>query len=177
MKLLFHSPVGLLLADYHPEAVRSLRFWRVGEHPPAGTRDEPARDDRTGQRIVRELGEYFAGERQAFDLPLQPAATPFQQAVREALVRIPFGEVRSYGELARELGRPGAARAIGQANACNPYPILVPCHRVVASGGRLGGYMGDWGEGDGVAIKRWLLGHEGRVVAFPPPPPDSHSAR
>jgi methylated-DNA-[protein]-cysteine S-methyltransferase len=168
MKLLFHSPVGLLLADYDPEVLRSLLFWRVGEHPPAGTRDEPARDDRMGQRILRELGEYFAGGRHDFDLPLQPAATPFQGTVREALRRIPYGEVRTYGELARDVGRPGAARAIGQANACNPYPIVVPCHRVVASGGKLGGYMGDWGEGEGVAIKRWLLGLEGKSLELRP---------
>jgi methylated-DNA-[protein]-cysteine S-methyltransferase len=168
MKLLFHSPVGLLLAEYDPDVLRSLRFWRVGEHPPAGTRDEPGRDDRMGRRLRAELGEYFAGERSRFDLPLLPAATPFQQTVREALVRIPYGEVRTYGELARDLGRPGAARAIGQANACSPYPIVVPCHRVVASGGRLGGYMGDWGEGEGVAIKRWLLGHEGKSLELRP---------
>lgn len=168
MKLLLHSPVGLLLAEHDAERLHSLRFWRVGEHPPAGTRDAPARGDAFGERVARVLAEYFAGERRAFDLPLRPALTPFQQAVREALVAIPYGEVRSYGDLARGMGRPGAARAIGQANAHNPYPILVPCHRVVASGGRLGGYMGDWGEGEGVAIKRWLLAHEGNRLDLRP---------
>jgi methylated-DNA-[protein]-cysteine S-methyltransferase len=159
--LLLHSPVGLLLAEYDPASLHALRFWPEGEHPPAGTRDEPARDDGLGLRLTGELAAYFAGKLRSFELPLRPAATPFQAAVREALRRIPFGEVRSYGEIAVELGRRGGARAVGQANARNPFPIIVPCHRVLASGGQLGGYMGDWGEGAGLGIKRWLLRHEG----------------
>lgn len=161
MKLLLHSPVGLLLADYEPDALRSLRFWRGGDHPPAGTRHEPPRGDLLGQRIVAQLAEYFAGSRRNFDLPLLPAATPFQDAMRAALVAIPYGEVRTYAQVAEAVGRPGASRAVGQANARNPFPIIVPCHRVVASGGRLGGYMGEWGRGDGLLKKEWLLAHEG----------------
>lgn len=168
MRLLLHSPVGLLLADYDPDALRSLRFWRTGEHPPAGTRDEPAMDDVLGQSLERQLAEYFAGHRRAFDLPFRPAATPFQGAIREALCRIPFGEVRTYGDVAAGVGRPGASRAVGQANARNPYPILVPCHRVVASGGRLGGYMGEWGRGEALGRKEWLLAHEGAARAEVP---------
>lgn len=157
MKLLLHSPVGLLLAEYEPRQLRSLRFWRGGEHPPAGTRDEPARGDVLGRRLAEELREYFAGNRRRFDLPLRAAPTPFQARIREALERIPYGEVRSYGQIAADVGRPGAARAVGQANARNPFPIIVPCHRVLAANGQLGGYMGEWGRGEALRTKRWLL--------------------
>lgn len=160
MKLLLHSPIGPLLATYDEEQLESLHFWRVGDHPPAGTRDEPARNDHFGRHLADELAEYFSGDRQRFDIAMRPARTPFGAMVREALLAIPYGEVRSYGQLAAALERPGGARAVGQANAHNPFPILVPCHRVVAADGSLGGYAGDWGEGEGLAIKRWLLRHE-----------------
>jgi methylated-DNA-[protein]-cysteine S-methyltransferase len=158
--LLLASPVGPLLVDYGPDGVRRVRFWRQGEHPPAGTRDAPARGDLLGERVAAELREYFAGERRDFTLPIATGGTQFQREVWAALRRIPYGSTRSYRELAAEAGRPGASRAVGQANARNPVPIIVPCHRVLASDGSLGGYMGDWGEGEGLAIKRWLLGHE-----------------
>jgi methylated-DNA-[protein]-cysteine S-methyltransferase len=157
--LLLHSPVGLLLVTYGPAGVGGLRFWPQGEHPPAGTRDAPARGDGLGRQIVAELAEYFAGDRRAFELPLQLDGTSFRLRVWEALRRIPCGETRTYAGLAAELGSPGAARAVGQANRSNPVPILVPCHRVVAADGALGGYLGE-AAGTGTAIKRWLLEHE-----------------
>jgi methylated-DNA-[protein]-cysteine S-methyltransferase len=160
MSLLLASPVGPLLVEYGEEGVSRVRFWRQGEHPPAGTRDAPARGDALGARIVAELGEYFAGERREFTLPLRAEGTEFQRAVWAALVRIPFGGTCSYRDLAVEVGRPGASRAVGQANARNPLPILVPCHRVLAADGSPGGYLGDWGAGEGIALKQWLLGHE-----------------
>lgn len=163
-RLLLVSPVGPLLAEYDEAGVRALRFWRQGEHPPAGTRDEPARDDALGRQLARELREYFAGERRDFTVPLAPEGTEFRRAAWGALCRIPYGETRTYGELARELGKPGASRAVGQANAHNPLPILVPCHRVLAGGGGIGGYLGSWEGGDGTGIKRWLLRHEGVPV-------------
>ncbi len=163
-RLLVASPVGPLLAEYGDAGVRALRFWPQGEHPPAGTRDEPTRDDAPGWQVLRELREYFAGERREFTLPLAPEGTEFRRATWDALCRIPFGETRSYGEVAREMGRPGASRAVGQANAHNPIPIVVPCHRVLAAGGAIGGYLGAWEDGDGTKIKRWLLAHEGARV-------------
>lgn len=166
MKLLLHSPVGLLLAEYEPDAMRSLRFWPPGEHPPAGTRDAPAPGDALGAALQAQLSEYFAGERRVFDLPVRAAATPFQAAVRAALCRIPYGDVRSYLQVARDAGRPGGARAVGQANARNPFPVIVPCHRVVAANGSLGGYMGEWGRGEAMGKKEWLLRHEGGVMSF-----------
>jgi methylated-DNA-[protein]-cysteine S-methyltransferase len=103
-----------------------------------------------------QLAEYFAGERREFDVPLGPRGTAFQQLVWRQLGRIPFGETRSYGELAHALGRPSASRAVGAANGRNPISILVPCHRVIAGSGALTGYAG------GLEAKEWLLAHEAR---------------
>jgi methylated-DNA-[protein]-cysteine S-methyltransferase len=105
-------------------------------------------------RTAAQLAEYFAGQRRVFDLPLAPRGTEFQRAVWHALRTIPLGETRSYGELAQQLGRPSASRAVGAANGKNPISIIVPCHRVIGSTGHLTGYAG------GVAAKRWLLDHE-----------------
>lgn len=159
--MILSSPVGPLLAEYDESGLRSLRFWKQGEHPPAGTRDAPERGDRLGAQLAGELAEYFSGQRTEFTIPLAEVGTPFQREVWAALRRIPCGETRSYAQLAAEVGRPKAARAIGQANARNPLPIVVPCHRVLSADGSLGGYMGEWGgNGDGLQIKRWLLAHE-----------------
>lgn len=104
-----------------------------------------------------QLSAYFAGDRTAFDLPLAPRGTGFQRLVWAALLAIPYGETTSYGDLARQLGSPGAARAVGLANGRNPISIIVPCHRVVGSTGQLTGY------GGGIERKRTLLAHEERV--------------
>ncbi len=104
---------------------------------------------------ARQLDEYFRGQRRQFDVALAPvSATLFQRDVWDALVAIPYGEVRTYGEVARSVNRAGASRAVGNANHVNPYPVVVPCHRVVASTG-LGGY------GGGAEVKRFLLELEG----------------
>ncbi|BES70386.1 methylated-DNA--[protein]-cysteine S-methyltransferase [Marinobacter nanhaiticus D15-8W] len=102
----------------------------------------------------RQLDAYFAGDLKQFDLPLAPAGTEFQQSVWRALVEIPYGETRSYGELARQLGSPKLNRAVGTANGRNPISIIIPCHRVIGADGSLTGY------GGGVERKRWLLAHE-----------------
>jgi methylated-DNA-[protein]-cysteine S-methyltransferase len=150
------------MAEYDAEGLRALLFWPQGAHPPAGTRVEPARGDELGRNVARQLREYFAGSRKAFDLPLAPAGTEFQRRVWQALCLIPAGETRSYGQVAAEMGIPKSPRPVGQANRRNPIPIVIPCHRVLAANGALGGYMGRWGgEGDSAAIKRWLLRHEG----------------
>jgi methylated-DNA-[protein]-cysteine S-methyltransferase len=122
----------------------------------------------------RELAEYFAGVRTAFRTPLAPASirggTPFQLAVWDALVAIPFGETRSYGEIARGVGRPDAARAVGAANALNPIAIFVPCHRVVGGSGTLTGYAG------GIETKRWLLALEAPQLSVLGAPQNSTTA-
>lgn len=101
-----------------------------------------------------QLDEYFAGRRTAFELPLAPRGTPFQRTVWDALVRIPHGGTRSYGELARTIGRPTHSRAVGAANGRNRIAIVIPCHRVIGSSGALTGYAA------GVERKAWLLAHE-----------------
>jgi methylated-DNA-[protein]-cysteine S-methyltransferase len=112
--------------------------------------------------VRKQLAEYFAGERREFDVPLKLAGTPFQQSVWQELVRIPFGETISYGELARRVGKPEASRAVGNANGRNPISILVPCHRVIGSDGKLTGYAG------GVDRKKWLLAWERRAKGTKP---------
>lgn len=154
-RLLLASPIGPLLAEYDTAGVRALRAWPQDKHPPAGVRDAPARDDALGADLQQQLREYFSGERRSFALSLAPEGTSFQQQVWQALARIPFGETRSYLQVAREVERPGGAIAVGQANARNPLLLVVPCHRVLASGNKLGGY------GPGLEMKRWLLRHEG----------------
>jgi methylated-DNA-[protein]-cysteine S-methyltransferase len=105
-----------------------------------------------------QLREYFAGHRRDFDLPLAPQGTGFQQRVWTALLTIPFGQTRSYGQIAAAIGRPAASRAVGAANGRNPIAIIIPCHRVIGSSGELTGY------GGGLPTKRWLLGHEGAAT-------------
>jgi methylated-DNA-[protein]-cysteine S-methyltransferase len=123
--------------------------------------DEIIRDPARAAVVRREVDEYFAGTRSRFTSPLSPSGTPFQQSVWAALVRIPFGETRSYGQLAAEIGKPEAARAVGRANATNPICLLVPCHRIIGADGALTGFA--FGED----IKRQLLDHEqARAPAF-----------
>jgi methylated-DNA-[protein]-cysteine S-methyltransferase len=107
----------------------------------------------------RQLGEYFAGERRAFDLPLDFQGTDFQKSVWTALLTIPFGETRSYAEIARAVGRPTAFRAVGAANGRNPISIVAPCHRVIGANGTLTGFAG------GLKAKEYLLGLEGLLLA------------
>jgi methylated-DNA-[protein]-cysteine S-methyltransferase len=105
---------------------------------------------------VEQIEQWFAGERRSFDLPLAPAGTDRGEALRQGLIDVPYGETLSYGELAQRLG--SSARAIGQLCARNPFPIIVPCHRVLGGGGKLGSYSG----GEGPRTKFWLLEHERR---------------
>ncbi len=107
----------------------------------------------------REMSEYISGRRKTFDVPLAFAGSVWQKAVWMELTRIPFGETRSYGQIADTLGRPGAARAVGRANASNVQPVVVPCHRVIAAEGTLGGFNG------GLHLKERLLEHERNVLA------------
>lgn len=106
--------------------------------------------------VETQLGEYFAGKRQTFDLDLNLRGTEFQLAVWNELLRIPYGDTITYAELARRIGRPSAIRAVGAANGANPIPVIVPCHRVIGSNGTLTGY------GGGIERKQWLLALEGR---------------
>ena len=129
---------------------------------PAELPDGVRRDDVALRPAVTQLREYLAGGRHTFDLPLAAAASPFQAEVRAALLDVPYGETRTYGELAAALGQPSASRAVGAANGRNPLAVVVPCHRVVGSDGLLTGYAG------GLERKRWLLDHERRHAGAEP---------
>ena len=102
-------------------------------------------------QAATQIEEYFQGKRVRFQLPLDPAGTPFQKKVWQALLTIPYGETRSYGQIAAQIGSPKACRAVGHANHCNPIPIIIPCHRVVGTSGKLTGYAG------GLEAKELLL--------------------
>lgn len=147
------SPVGPLTVVAGREGLTGVYFADHLRRPDAagfGPAVDPVADELL-DRAVRQFGEYFAGTRRAFDLPLAPVGAPFQRAVWDLLTGIPYGETRSYGALARRLGDVGLARAVGTANGANPLSVVVPCHRVVGSDGSLTGYAG------GLARKRLLL--------------------
>ncbi len=151
------TPIGLLLVESNGSAITHIDL--PGKKTRAGAEAPPsASESETGEvldRAVAQLQEYFAGERTEFDLPLELEGTPFQKDVWLALAEIPYGKTVSYAELADMVGRPSAFRAVGQANGANPIPIVLPCHRVIASGGGIGGY------GGGLDMKRRLLALEG----------------
>lgn len=107
---------------------------------------------------ARQLSDYFAGRLKRFDLPLAPGGSPLQRAVWDAMLAIPFGRYRTYGEVAAEVGAP--ARAVGGACGANPIPVIIPCHRILAAGGKLGGFSAR----GGVETKVWLLRHEGALL-------------
>jgi methylated-DNA-[protein]-cysteine S-methyltransferase len=149
------SPVGRLLLAGDARGLILISF-------PSGSRSRrPAPgwrpDDGVLADAARQLTEYFAGRRKTFSLPLRPAGTLFQLSVWSALREIPFGATISYGELARRIGLPTAARAVGAANGANPLPIVVPCHRVIGADNSLTGF------GGGLPTKRFLLAHEARL--------------
>jgi methylated-DNA-[protein]-cysteine S-methyltransferase len=148
------SPVGKLTLAGTRELLAMVRFehggGRGGPEPGWERYDEPFRAAR------RELTEYFAGRRQHFELAIEPRATAFQRAVLDALRAIPYGETRSYKEVAQAIGKPAAVRAVGAANGSNPIPIIIPCHRVIGSNGALTGF------GGGLDAKRYLLDLERR---------------
>ena len=145
------SPLGPLLLASDGLALTGLFF-----EPPPALASHWIRDDHAAPfpDARRQLAAYFAGEQTEFTLPLAPVGTPFQLRVWEALRAIPYGATCSYGDLARRLGSPGAARAVGLANGRNPLCIVVPCHRVVGTSGRLTGYSG------GMERKAFLLALE-----------------
>ena len=147
------SPIGRIELTGDDDAVTSLSIECDGALPHDG---EPERSNDVLDLARDQLLEYFAGTRTDFDVPVRLSGTPFQQAVWAELERLGWGEATSYGALAAAVGKPGSARAIGGAVGANPIPIIVGCHRVLASDGRITGYSG----GDGVPTKLWLLGHE-----------------
>jgi methylated-DNA-[protein]-cysteine S-methyltransferase len=138
----FESTFTNLTVTTDGNVVTNIRF---GKH----TKRAPK--SRLERQVAKELQEYFSGARKDFTFPVETNGTEFNRKVWERVVRIPYGQTLTYGEIARELQKPGAARAVGTANGRNPIPIVIPCHRVVATGGKLGGF------GGGLPLKRKLL--------------------
>jgi methylated-DNA-[protein]-cysteine S-methyltransferase len=149
--MIIDSPVGRLSITEAGSAVVRIAW---SDHEAGEPQAQPGETPLLA-RAAQQLSEYFAGTRRDFDLPLDPAGTPFQRRVWTEMARIPFGATESYGALARKTG--SVARAVGGACGANPIPIVIPCHRVVAEGGALGGFSG----GTGPATKRALLELEG----------------
>lgn len=150
------SPIGPLLLVADDRGLRSIEFVN-GRRPVQADPEWNDNPEPLGETI-HQLRAYFAGKLEAFDLPLAPAGTPFQLTVWKRLCEIPYGETISYGELARRIGNPNASRAVGLANGSNPIPIVIPCHRVIGSNGKLTGY------GGGLPIKEKLLALERRQL-------------
>lgn len=148
------TPIGRLLLVADEQGLRCIDF--PSDEQDARIEAGWRRDRRFLQPAIDQLNAYFAGDLRAFDLALAAAGTPFRHKVWDELVRIPYGETISYGELARRIRQPSASRAVGLANGANPIPIIVPCHRVIGANGQLTGF------GGGLPIKRWLLDHERR---------------
>lgn len=153
---IFSTPAGdFSVATGAGGAVIATAFGGLPELRERFAADELIHDPVRLAPIRQELTEYFASTRQRFTVKIAPSGTPFQLGVWKALQKIPFGQTRSYGELAAEVGNAGAARAVGRANATNPICVIVPCHRVIGADGGMTGFA--FGE----EIKRWLLAHEG----------------
>ncbi len=153
------SPIGRLWVAVSPNGLCRVEIRASEEDVVTALRKmygiEPMRSASALQQAKQQLHEYFAGQRRHFDLVVDlEHVTPFQRDVLIACLRIPFGETRTYAELAREAGKPKAFRAVGMVMAKNPVPIVIPCHRVIRSDQGLGGY------GGGLDIKKWLLQHE-----------------
>ena len=144
---------AIIAVAFHPERSTKLKQLELSgnEH-----------SNQLSQVAAKQMTEYFAGDRSEFDLPVKfVEMTPFSQSVLTCLSNVPYGEIVSYGTLATMCGRPKAARAVGRIMAANPVPIIVPCHRVVGSSGKMTGYSG----GDGIKTKEWLLAFENENCA------------
>jgi methylated-DNA-[protein]-cysteine S-methyltransferase len=152
------SPIGPLLLAAEDSGLRQILFARNGKpsEPEPGWKENAISLSET----IRQLNAYFAGKLESFDLSLAPEGTPFQQKVWNELLAIPYGETISYGELARRIGNANASRAVGLANGSNPIPIVIPCHRVIGSNGKLTGY------GGGLDIKGKLLALERKQLTL-----------
>lgn len=153
------TPIGVIHLEATDAALVAVRL--PGESPITSAESDPDPSHPILDLAARELTELLDGRRRDFATPLAPHGTDFQRDVWAALSAIPYGETRSYADIARAIGRPTAVRAVGAANGRNPLPIFVPCHRVIGADGSLTGY------GGGLDTKRWLLALERRACATP----------
>ncbi|MGR5063324.1 methylated-DNA--[protein]-cysteine S-methyltransferase [Photobacterium sp. DNB22_13_2] len=148
---LINTPIGWLNVVASANAITAIEF--AAEH------DRVQQPSETTELCCQQLAEYFNGQREHFDVELEMAGTTFQKTVWQALNGIEYGDTCSYSDIAKDIGNPKAVRAVGAANGKNPVPIIVPCHRVIGSSGKLTGYAG------GLDIKVWLLDHEKQHLA------------
>lgn len=153
-----HSPIGRLELASDGKALTSLTIEHDGRLPFDSMTETT---NRVLDRTAKQLEEYFAGRRRSFSVALAAHGTVFQHEIWDQLSALEWGEVTTYGELGMGTGRPTAGRAVGGAIGANPIPIIVPCHRVLGSDGRITGYSG----GSGILTKLWLLEHEGILLA------------
>lgn len=144
-RLVFSSPVGFITLESNQKAITALKFGKSG-----ASRKHPLLD-----KAQKQLGEYFAGKRKKFILPLEPEGSSFQKTVWNSLKRVPYGKVKNYEKIAKAIKNPKACRAVGTACGKNPIPIIIPCHRIVAKDNSLGGFS------SGLNKKRYLLKLEG----------------
>lgn len=159
LRSLFETPIGTIELAVNGEcSLIEILLPNRGPFAPSPPQSSPAAA-RTMHVVKRQLEEYFTGKRTIFDLPLQFSGSPFERRVWTRLLEIPFGVTTSYGAIATELGLINGARAVGRANGANPIPIVIPCHRVIGSDGRLTGY------GGGLPLKRALLELEGALAS------------
>lgn len=149
-RLIIETPLGRLALIAHDDKLAAVD-WTEEEADPS----PPDDDEHLPARAAAQIAAYFAGDLHRFDLPLAPAGTPFRQKVWSAMLNVPYGQTTTYGDVARQIG--GGPRAVGGACGANPLPIIIPCHRVLASSG-LGGYSGR----GGLDVKQFLLRHEAR---------------
>ena len=147
----YQSPIGLIEIGGDAEQILSLYFVEEARRPDLGPHGEL-------EKAVRQMDEYFSGARREFDLSLLLHGTPFQEQVWRQLLHVPYGCAATYQDVANAIGRPRAVRAVGAANGQNPISIIVPCHRIIGSNGKLTGY------GGGLWRKEWLLRHEGYLM-------------
>lgn len=151
------SPIGRLLLTGDKDRLTGLYMDEAHDY---GSQRSSRRENADQfESVIEQLDNYFAGESNGFELSLAPAGTDFQRAVWDALTTIPHGETRSYGQIAAQIGKPKAARAVGMANNRNPIAVIIPCHRVIGADGSMVGY------GGGLDRKTWLLEHELRAGA------------
>lgn len=149
-KVYYKSPLGLIEIDGTEDGISFLGF--VEEAPVCISEIHPSL-----RECMNQIDEYFNGERKSFSISMQLQGTDFQKQVWKELLKIPFGETASYGDIAASIGNERAVRAVGSANGSNPISIIIPCHRVIGSSGKLVGY------GGGLWRKEWLLRHEGNA--------------
>lgn len=148
----YNTPIGKIRLTDNGEAITSLSFVKVNDNNAVVQNETPLL-----HRAFYQLDEYFRGVRRNFDLPLYPHGTEFQRKVWQSLLKIPYGKVCSYIDIANEIGNAKACRAVGGANNKNPIPIIIPCHRVIGKNGKLVGYAG------GLEIKKFLLELESKA--------------